>query len=317
MFSLISIVIPAYNEEGNLRQITFSLDKVMMGTGYDYEVIIVDDGSTDQSGHIIKELTRQNPHVFFLELSKNYGHQVALKAGMDCARGDCVISMDGDMQHPPELIPDLLSKWKEGYDVVYTIRKEDKRLSRKKRLTSRVFYKILNNLGNLDLEEGVADFRLMDRKIIDILRDFKENDLFLRGILKWMGFRQYSIPYEPDQRYSGKSKYTLKKMLSLALHGIMSFSIKPLYLAVYLGLGLSVLSVLYIPYVLYAFYSHTAVTGWASVIMTIVFFGGLQLSVLGIIGIYVGKTFIQAKSRPNYIIRSTNIPLTVNDITKL
>lgn len=317
MISLVSIILPAYNEAENIRQVTTILRNVMEPSGYNYEIIIVNDGSTDQTDQVIQELSLQNPRIFYIELSKNYGHQLALKAGMDHAKGDCVISMDCDMQHPPELIPSMLAKWEEGYEVVYTLRKDDKRLSKRKRATSKLFYKLINKLANIGLEDGAADFRLIDRRIVDILKKFKENDPFLRGLLKWVGFRQYALSYQPGQRYAGKSKYTLKKMTSLAVQGMMSFSIRPLYLAVYLGLAFSVLSLLYIPYVLYAFHSGTEVPGWASVIMTIVFFGGLQLCVLGIIGIYVGKIFMQTKNRPNYIIRTTNLVNRVYDIIEL
>lgn len=316
MISLVSIIIPAYNEAENIPHITSALGKTMETSRYEYEIIIVNDGSTDSTARVIQELSLQNPHLLYIELSKNYGHQLALKAGMDHAKGDCVISMDCDMQHPPEMIPSMLEKWEEGYEVVYTLRKDDAEQSRRKRITSKLFYKIVNKIANIHLEDGTADFRLVDRRIVDILKKFKENDPFLRGLLKWIGFRQYAITYQPGQRYAGKSKYTLRKMLSLAIHGVMSFSIRPLYLAVYLGLGFSALSVLYIPYVLFAFYSGTEVPGWASVIMTIVFFGGLQLSVLGIIGIYVGKIFMQTKNRPNYIVRATNIVNQSYDIAK-
>ncbi|MNK87456.1 hypothetical protein D3C87_1073930 [compost metagenome] len=226
---------------------------------------------------------------------------------MDHAFGDCVISMDCDMQHPPELIPDMIAKWEAGYEVVYTIREEDKNLSKGKRSSSSLFYKILNWLSDIDLEPGAADFRLLDQRVVNVFRNFHENEPFLRGLVKWLGFKQFAIKYNPAARFSGKSKYTLKKMLRLALHGVTSFSIKPLYTAVYLGFILSFASVLYVPYIIYAFVNHVEVSGWASVIMTIVFFGGLQLIILGIIGIYVGKMFMQAKNRPNYIIRSTNI----------
>ncbi|RYD75298.1 MAG: glycosyltransferase, partial [Sphingobacteriales bacterium] len=229
-------------------------------------------------------------------------------AGMDHAFGDCVISMDCDMQHPPEIIPEMLKKWEEGFEVVYTIREEDTNLSKGKRSSSSLFYKILNWLSDIELEPGAADFRLLDQKVVNVFRNFHENEPFLRGLVKWLGFKQYAIRYNPASRFSGKSKYTLKKMFSLALHGVTSFSIKPLYSAVYLGFTLSFASVLYIPYIIYAFANNVEVSGWASVIMTIVFFGGLQLIILGIIGIYVGKMFMQSKNRPNYIIRSTNLP---------
>jgi len=308
MKKLVSIVIPAYNEADNILVIAESIKKVFLAVDYAYEIILVDDGSADHTLENIKSYAETADNIFFLEFSKNFGHQLAVKAGMDYAFGDCVISMDCDMQHPPELIPDMLQKWEEGYEVVYTIREEDKSLSKGKRSSSNFFYKILNWLSDIDLEPGAADFRLLDQKVVNVFRNFHENEPFLRGLVKWLGFKQYAIKYNPAARFSGQSKYTVKKMFRLALHGVTSFSIKPLYTAVYLGFILSFASVLYIPYVIYAFINNVEVSGWASVIMTIVFFGGLQLIILGIIGIYVGKMFMQTKNRPNYIVRSTNIP---------
>ncbi|PWS26094.1 glycosyltransferase [Pedobacter yonginense] len=307
MKKLVSIVIPAYNEADNIFVIAESIKKVFSTIHYDYEIILVDDGSADHTLEKIKEYANTSENIFFLEFSKNFGHQLAVKAGMDHAYGDCVISMDCDMQHPPELIPEMLLKWEEGFEVVYTIREEDKALSKGKRSSSSLFYKLLNWLSDIDLEPGAADFRLLDQKVVNIFRNFHENEPFLRGLVKWLGFKQYAIKYNPAARFSGKSKYTVKKMFRLALHGVTSFSIKPLYSAVYLGFIFSFASVLYIPYVIYAFVNNVEVSGWASMLMTIVFFGGLQLIILGIIGIYVGKMFMQAKNRPNYIIRSTNI----------
>lgn len=308
MKKLVSIVIPAYNEADNIPVIAESIKNVFSGINYNYELILVDDGSNDHTLEKIKQYAQGALNIFFVEFSKNFGHQLAVKAGMDHAYGDCVISMDCDMQHPPELMPEMLKKWEEGFEVVYTIREEDKKLSKGKRSSSNLFYKILNSLSDIELEPGVADFRLLDQKVVNVFRNFHENEPFLRGLVKWLGFKQYAIKYHPAERFSGTSKYTVKKMFRLALHGVTSFSIKPLYSAVYLGFILSLASILYIPYIIYAFVNNVEVSGWASVIMTIVFFGGLQLIILGIIGIYVGKMFMQSKNRPNYIIRSTNIP---------
>jgi glycosyltransferase involved in cell wall biosynthesis len=304
----VSVVIPAFNEEENLLVIIDRLEHVFNQTGYDVEFILVDDGSKDKTLLILKAMAKVKANLFYIEFSRNFGHQLALKAGLDKASGDCVISLDADLQHPPELITEMLGKWEEGYEVVYTRRLEDESLSFKKRKTSAYFYKLLNVLSSIDLEEGTADFRLMDRKVVDVFRDFQENEPFVRGLVKWMGYRQIAIDYLPNQRYAGSSKYNLKKMMRFALHGVTSFSIKPLYSAVYLGFVFSCLSLLYVPYVLYAIYRGIEVQGWASTIMTVVFFGGLQLIILGIIGIYVGKMFMQGKNRPNYIISSTNLP---------
>lgn len=304
----VSVVIPAYNEAENLLVIIDRLEYVFSQTAYDVEFILVDDGSKDKTLQILKTMATVKPNLYYIEFSRNFGHQLALKAGLDRAKGDCVISLDADLQHPPELITDMLHKWEEGYEVVYTRRIEDMTLNFKKRKTSTYFYKVLNLLSSIDIEEGTADFRLMDQKVVGVFRDFDENEPFIRGLVKWMGYKQFAIDYIPNQRYAGSSKYNMKKMMNFALHGVTSFSIKPLYSAVYLGFLFSFLSVLYIPYVFYAFYEGIEVSGWASTIMTIVFFGGLQLIILGIIGIYVGKMFMQGKNRPNYIISSTNLP---------
>lgn len=309
MKKLVSIVIPAYNEGDNIFVIIEGIVEVFSKIDYDYEIILVDDGSSDHTLQKIKAYSLANQNIFYLEFSKNFGHQLAVKAGMNNAFGDCVICMDCDMQHPPELIPMLLAEWEQGFEIVCTIRAEDKSLSTTKRKSSYLFYKLLNSLSDIELEPGEADFRLLDKKVVEVFRTFNENEPFLRGLVKWLGFKQSSVKYIPATRFSGESKYTLKKMLKLALHGVTSFSIKPLYSAVYLGFIFSFASLLYIPYVIYAFVNEVEVSGWASVIMTIVFFGGLQLIILGIIGIYVGKIFIQSKNRPNYIIRSTNIPV--------
>ncbi|PST81601.1 glycosyltransferase [Pedobacter yulinensis] len=308
MKKLVSIVIPSYNEADNIPVIANRIDEVFSGLNYRYELILVDDGSSDRSVDVINRLRETNIHVYYLEFSRNFGHQLAVKAGLDHACGDCVISMDCDLQHPPEAIPELLQKWEDGFEVVYTVREDDKDLSKRKRGSSSLFYTLLNALSDIELEPGAADFRLLDKKVVNVFRNFHESEPFLRGLVKWLGFRQYALHYTPAKRFSGKSKYTLKKMMRLALHGVTSFSIKPLYTAVYLGFVFSLASVLYVPYVIYAFYTGVEVSGWASVIMTIVFFGGLQLIILGIIGIYVGKMFMQSKNRPNYIVRSAVLP---------
>lgn len=307
MKKLVSVVIPAYNEEDNLMVIIDRLENIFLNSSHDVEFIIVDDGSSDRTAIILKAMTKVKQNIFYIEFSRNFGHQIALKAGLDKAKGDCVISLDADLQHPPELIIEMIRKWEEGYEVVYTRRKEDKRLPLMKRKMSSLFYRLLNLLSDVTIESGTADFRLMDKKVVEVFRDMEEYEPFIRGLVKWMGYKQYAIDYIPNQRYSGSSKYNLKKMIRLGIQGVTSFSIKPLYTAVYLGFIFSLLSVLYIPYVLYAFCKGIEVDGWASLIMTVVFFGGLQLIILGIIGVYIGKMFMQTKNRPGYIISHTNL----------
>ena len=303
----VSIVIPVHNEEGNISVLVNALRKEIDSLPYLFEIIFVDDGSTDSTLDIIRHLAELDDRLFFVQLARNYGHQNAIKAGIDVADGDCVISMDGDMQHPPHLIPLMVQKWEEGYDIVYTCRKDTEGESGFKKRSSRWFYRVMNVLAEVKVEPGAADFRLLDAKVADIVRKTKEADLFLRVIVRLTGYKQFAIDYIADERHSGKSKYSLRRMLRFALNGITSYSRKPLYMAAYLGLAFSFSALLYIPYIIYSMARGNVVSGWSSIIATIVFFGGLQLFVLGIIGIYIGKIFMQVKQRPHYIIKETNL----------
>jgi len=308
MRKLVTIVVPVYNEAENVWLLQEAVQQVFEQLPqYHHQIIFVDDGSSDDTLIALRQMAERFTAVRYLSFSRNFGHQFALKAGLDYADGDCVISMDGDMQHPPELIPAMLEGWEQGNDVVYTIREEDKQLPYGKRQSSKLFYNLLNNLSDIELEEGSADFRLLSSQVVSIIRNLKEYDIFFRGMVKWMGFSQMAIRYQPAERKHGASKYTFKKMVRLALQGITSFSTKPLYIATYLGFFFSAASILILPYVLYSFYFGHPNSGWASVIIAIAFFGGLQLMILGIIGIYLGKLFMQAKQRPQYIIKESNL----------
>lgn len=303
----VAIIVPVNNEEANVSVLAAALRDIFRPLDYRYTVTFVDDGSTDNTLEELKNLSAADKHVFFIGLARNFGHQNALKAGLDMVEADCVIMMDGDMQHPPELIPEMIALWESGNDVVYTIRRDHKEIPLMKRKTSNLFYNLINNLSDIELEPGTADFRLMDRKVVEVFRAFKETDLFMRGLVKWMGFRQLGIEYDPAQRAQGKSKYTVRKMIRFALQGITSFSTRPLYIAAYLGFSFSLISLLYIPYIIYSLFFGHAINGWASIIATIAFFGGLQLMILGIIGMYLGKLFMQSKQRPHYIVRESNL----------
>lgn len=305
----ISIVIPAHNEEGNIFLIHQRIKKVFSELqNYHFEIIFVNDGSRDQTQAKIEELASQFEEVKFIEFSRNFGHQPAVKAGIDRSNANAVISMDADLQHPPELIPDMIKKWEEGFDIVYTIRTYPKEISAFKRKTSSFYYKFLSKISDVNLREGGgSDFRLMDSSVVDVVRNMNESDIFLRGLSNWMGFRQTGIHFTAGERAFGESSYNLQKMMRFAFTGITAFSVKPLYLAAYLGFIFSAIAVLgYGIYVIHSFVSGTEISGWASLIMTVVFFGGIQLIILGIIGIYLGKIFKQVKERPNYIIRSKN-----------
>ncbi|MBA4166060.1 MAG: glycosyltransferase family 2 protein [Chitinophagaceae bacterium] len=304
----ICIIVPVCNEMDNVCTLVKAIQLVMEPLPYVYSITFVDDGSNDGTLGRIRHLAILNKNVFFISFSRNFGHQNALKAGIDSCRGDCMISMDGDLQHPPALIPQMIRYWEQGHDIVYTIRQYGRAISGFKRRSSGMFYKAINQLSDIELESGSADFRLLDRKVTDVLREFKEYELFWRGLIKWMGFKQIAIAYEASVRTSGKSKYTFPKMVQFALHGITSFSTKPLSMAIYMGFACFLVSLLYIPYITISLYLGRAISGWASLLATVVFFGGVQLLILGIIGIYLGKLFIQAKQRPQYIIRETNLP---------
>ncbi|MFM7668116.1 MAG: glycosyltransferase family 2 protein [Bacteroidota bacterium] len=305
----ISIVIPTYCEEGNIfelcEKLQVELSKINI---HSYEIIYVNDGSHDNSLLRIKELALKDERVKYIHFSRNFGHQNALRAGLDFAKGDAVISMDADLQHPPELISTLIVYWKEGNKVVYTKRKETNDLSFLKKLTSKMFYKLVNYLSETKLEEGTADFRLLDRSVVEALKRFNENNLFYRGIIPGLGFKQYGVDYIPNERFSGHTKYTFSKMVRFALTGITSSSAKPLYFSIYLGAFLALCSFIYALYAVYvSIFTTEAVAGWTSTIASILFIGGIQLMMLGIVGIYLGKLFSESKRRPNYIIEETNM----------
>ncbi|MDR1335450.1 MAG: glycosyltransferase family 2 protein [Tannerella sp.] len=303
----VSIVVCCYNEEENIPVVVGAVHESMGNTGYPYEIIAVNDGSTDGTLNVIRQLAETDRRLFYISLSRNFGHQNALKAGLDYATGDCIISLDGDMQHPPEMLPLFLEKWEEGYDVVYTRRQEDRTLSGRKRKTSALFYRILNTLSDVELEAGTADFRLLDRRAAGVITGMTGSNLFIRGLVKWIGFSQYAIDYHPGKRHAGESKYTFGKMCSLAAQGITSLSVKPLYLSAYIGFFIAVLSLLFIPYAIISFFFNNPISGWASLIIAVGFLGGLQLFMMGIIGLYIGKIFIQTKGQPAYIVKDTNM----------
>lgn len=299
----VSVVVPTFNESGNVERLATEIAEVL---GSDYEIIFVNDGSTDDSLEGIKRLSEYDKHIRYISFSRNFGHQAALRAGLAYARGDAVISMDADLQHPPQLLPELIQKWHDGYEVVYTIRKDTSDISFTKRLTSRWFYKIMNFLSGLHMQEGAADFRLLDRKVVDVINSQKESDIFLRGYISWIGFRQVGIPYVPAKRFSGASKYTFKKMVSFASHGVTQFSIKPLRLAHILATVAFFLSFAYIIYAIVVSIAGSVIPGWLSLVVLFVFLQGVQFMLLGMIGEYLGRTFMQTKFRPEYIVSEAN-----------
>ena len=303
----LNIILPAHNEHQNIIPIYKEIVLALSNCKYAYEILFVDDGSTDDTLTQIKNLANTDNKVKFIELSRNFGHQNALKAGLDATNADIIIMMDCDLQHPPHLINELLRNYELGYDIVRTHRVDHVSTTYLKAKTSNIFYSILNKLSDIKLEQGSADFRLISGSAIKHLKSFNEFDLFYRGLIKWMGYNQISIEYKAEQRYSGETKYTYNKMISFGIKGFTSFSTKPLYFAAYLGFIFASMSLLYIPYIIYTFYMGTEVHGWASVIATVAFFGGINLMILGIIGVYLSKLFSQSKNRPHYIIKESNL----------
>ncbi|MBY0481072.1 MAG: glycosyltransferase family 2 protein [Chitinophagaceae bacterium] len=306
----ISILIPVFNEEQNVEVISREIHLLFQELAFDYEILFVNDGSSDNSLAILKQIAEGSNSIKYISFSRNFGKDNALLAGFQYANGDALITIDADLQHPIELIPEMLALWQKGNEVVYAYREDrNKHASNFNQLTSKIFYHIINNLSDIELEDGISDYRLLDRKVINSLNTLHEDRPFFRGLVKWVGFQQIGIPYTPKARKFGESKYSNKELLRLALVGITSFSIKPLLIAIYLGFVFSLLSILYIPYVIISLYNGWAISGWTSIIVTIAFFGGIQLMILGIIGLYLGKLFMQSKQRPHFIIRESNLVL--------
>jgi polyisoprenyl-phosphate glycosyltransferase len=243
--------------------------------------------------------------VKLLSFSRNFGHQIAISAGIDYSRGDALIVMDGDLQHPPELIPQLVEHWRAGYEVVYTVRQETIDASGFKKLTSSWFYKALRVLSGVRIPEGSADFRLMDRQVAQVFTQFREQDRFIRGLVPWMGFRQIGVPYVAAERHAGRSKYSTLKMVAFGLDGIVSLSYVPLRLSFYTGLGVALMGAIYALYGLGVFIAGRTLPGWTSLLIVSLVLGGIQMMMLGLIGEYIGRIYKEVKNRPLYIIRNT------------
>ena len=304
----ISIIIPAYNEEKNLTAIHQKLQNVFSElSNYSYEIIFVNDGSNDGTQEKLEELATQFSEIKFIEFSRNFGGQVALKAGLDNACGDAAITLDADLQHPPELIPEMISKWENGCDIINMTRTYSTNTSLFKRKSSDYFYLILSKISDIEMKKGESDFKLIDKSVLKVIKRFNEDSLFLRGLYRWIGFKQIYIQYESAERNAGETNYNSTKLFRLAISGITSFSEKPLHIATYLGILFTVLSVVFFTFdVVTSLIYNRAISGWSSIIVAIVFFGGMQMSILGIIGLYIGKVFKQVKDRPSYIVRNKN-----------
>lgn len=299
----ISIVIPLLNEEGNIKVLYESLLPVVEKISADYEIVFVDDGSKDSSFDIITKISQLNKRVLGISLSRNFGHQIALSAGLEHASGEAVVMLDADMQHPPEIIVDLYNKYKEGFDIVNTIRTETADVGIFKKITSYYFYKLINRLSDIHIEPAAADFRLMNRKTVNAFLQMKEKDRFTRGLVSWMGFKQAQIEYIAPQRFAGKSKYSLLKMFRFAADGITAFSAKPLRVSFFAGIIVSFTGLLYAIYAVFQYFGGKNIPGWTSILVSILIIGGIQLISIGIIGEYLARVFNEAKNRPMYLVK--------------
>ncbi len=299
----LSIILPTYNEKGNVFEMYNALMEVIVDIEIDYEIIYVDDNSSDGTIELIKKLREKDKRVKYIIMSRRVGDQISLKTGLDYASGDIVVTMDSDLQHPPRYISRMIGEWEKGYDVVIAKRDKEGHNSLFKKWSEIFFYKFLNALSDTPIYYRFAGFCLLDKKVVNELNKFKEKDPFLRGMIPLVGFNISQIHYREDIRKTGTSKYTFLRMYKLAISGIVSFSVKPLYLAFYLGMIAIVISMLYGGYIIYSvLFLGDSVPGWASTILMVILLGGLQLFSLGLIGIYISKIFIQIKDRPNYII---------------
>lgn len=299
-----SIIIPVYNESEVIRETYNRLLTVMNQTKQSYELIFVNDGSTDTTAAIIREFIAKDKNVKLIDLSRNFGHQIAISAGMDSASGDAIVIIDADLQDPPEVILQMIEKWKEGYEVVYGKRIKRKGESFFKNITAKLYYRLLKQMTSVDIPVDTGDFRLIDKKVREVFLTLTEKNRYVRGLISWAGFKQTAVEYVRDERFAGTTKYPLKKMIKFALDGITSFSNKPLKLAIYTGMALSALSFIYLlVVVIQKLFTDTTIIGWASIIAVNLFFNGIILMFLGIIGEYIGRIYEEAKNRPLYVIR--------------
>jgi polyisoprenyl-phosphate glycosyltransferase len=311
---LLSVVAPAYNEAEGLPQLIEELRSVLGPLADDYEIIIVDDGSSDETLEVLSDLNERDARVRWVSLSRNFGHQAALLAGLEQARGDVVISMDADLQHPPALLPTMVQRWREGSEVVYTVKRAGEGVfSPWRRLLMWLGYGVLRTVSGMKLQFGQSDFRLLDRAVVDALLAIPEREKFLRGLVDWIGFRQIGIEYHPQPRFAGEEKYTFRQLLRLVTTGVFAFSIVPLRLFTAGGFAMALLAFIYGVYAViagaYAIFTGdigVSPPGWASIAAAISFLGGLQLIGIGLLGEYLGRVYDQTKGRPTYVVRNAS-----------
>ena len=300
----ISIVIPMYNEHEIANMCYKRINEVIKQlNNYEYEIIFINDGSKDNTQLILEEIAKEDKNVKILSFSRNFGHQAAVTAGIKYVTGDAIVIMDADLQDPPELIPDMLKLWEDGNEVIYGKRKTRKGESLFKLMTAKMFYNTLNALSDVDIPKDTGDFRLVDRKVVDTINNLPEHNKFLRGLFSWVGFKQEAFEYERQERFAGKTKYPLKKMIKLASDGIISFSTKPLKIVGGLGIITILISLIILIYSLISYFTgHSAQAGWTSLIVTVTLLSGVQLLSLWIISEYIGRIYDDTKKRPQYII---------------
>ena len=301
----ISVIVPMYFEEAVVSECYSRLKEVLINLKkYEYEIIFVDDGSRDQTLTILEKIALANKNVKIISFSRNFGHQAAVGAGLRYSTGDAVIIIDADLQDPPELIPQMIELWENGNDVIYAKRKSREGETKFKLFTAKMFYRILNDLSDVSIPKDTGDFRLADRKVVDVINSLPEHNKFFRGLFSWVGFKQAPIEYERKERFAGETKYPLNKMIKLAKDGIFSFSTKPLRFVTKLGIISMIISILILIYSLlsFAFDWNNLTAGWTSIMVTITFFAGVQLISLGMIAEYIGRIYEESKNRPSYII---------------
>ena len=300
----LSIIAPVYNEVGSLPELYRRVRLAMEGLGDPWELILVDDGSGDGSSEAMASLAAQDSHIRPVYFARNFGHQIAVTAGLDSSRGRAVVVIDADLQDPPEAIPDLVARWREGYEVVYAVRSEREGETWFKKLTAALFYRVIYRITDVKIPLDTGDFRLLDRQVVDTLNSMRERHRFLRGMASWVGFRQIGVPYRRAARLTGQTKYPFRKMLRLALNAVTGFSYFPLQIATYLGFLCAGVSILAIPVVIaLRLIGSQAFFGQATTLIAVLFLGGVQLISLGILGEYVGRLYDEAKGRPLYVVR--------------
>lgn len=298
-----SVIVPIYNEIGNIDELNRRLSETLQQADGDWELVIVDDGSTDGSTDRIRELAAEDKHIRPVIFARNFGHQIAVTAGLDYSRGDAVVIIDADLQDPPEVILELIAQWRAGYEVVYAVRAERAGESRFKLFTARIFYRLIDRLTAIKIPLDTGDFRLMDRRVVDVLNTMREHHRFLRGMSAWVGFKQTGVEYKRAARFAGETHYPVNQMLRLALTAITGFSFFPLQLATYLGFISAAIAIVAIPVVVaLRIMGNQAFFGQASTLIAVLFFGGAQLISLGILGEYIGRLYDEARGRPLYIV---------------